>query len=54
LGQESIKIPTDQSADNTNDMSSDEDEKAAEGWQVIPLQNRINSKSSISENNFPS
>jgi len=47
LGQESITIPTDQSADNPNDMSSDEDEKAAESWQVIPMQNRINSKSSI-------
>jgi len=47
LGQESITIPSDQSAENPNDISSDEDEKAAESWQVIPLQNRVNSKSSI-------
>jgi hypothetical protein len=27
-------------------MSSDEDEKAAENWQVLPLQNRVHAKSS--------
>ena len=35
---------------NSNDISSDEDEKAAENWQVLPVQNRVHAKSSSLKN----